>query len=72
MVGTKGKYHLGHIHAVILTSLKLQILYPLCRKMAIAGETYVVLQPCLGKWLHMYVYVTDLSVYMYRNWNIQE
>ena len=59
-VGTRGKSHLSHIHAVIL-SLKLKVQYHLCRKMAIAGEIYVVLQPCLEKWL--YVYVTDLSIH---------
>ncbi len=53
----RGKSHLSHIHAVIL-SLKLKVQYHLCRKMAIPGEIYVILQPCLEKWL--YVYVTDL------------
>ena len=32
--------------------------------MAIAGETYVVLQPYLGKWLYVYVYTTDLSIHV--------
>ena len=57
MVGMRGKSHLSHIHAVIL-SLKLKLQYHLYRKMAIQGEIYVVLQPSLEK--RLYVHVTDL------------